>query len=220
MDTKGRENHMTEIHEDAQAAAEWLDSLAGRLPEITPSWRDKIDTDTLSMMSVRTCIIGQLFGHYDTGVTKLKSVDREGFRAHNTAFASYGASWKLIIKAPRISEEIEWMRIGRPIVLREVKNVTLLGKPHVACAGSSATLLTLEGFLRYYAPKITQGFKKGDILKSTDGRNFMYETDNRVISLGSLTWQTLTYWAEEAGPLTLNVDKTSSSLWGTLINRD
>lgn len=212
---------MAEASKIVSDAAEFLDSMAGRIPEITPNWRESVDTSTLKMSSAYDCVLGQLFGNYSNGTRALRAADRDGYNEHemNNAFCDHTAEWKLAVKAPRISENIVWVHDKRE--LKEVRNVVLDGKAHVAVVdGGGGAIYVLNDFLRYYSPKkIAPTFNKGDVLKSNKGVYFMYESDNRLVNLGTLTWASLHYWTnQEKHVLTPDTGKTGSPLWGRLIN--
>lgn len=52
------------------ASCRYNETTSPKISELI-NWRDKIDFETLDMDSTSVCILGQIFGSYDTGLSKL-----------------------------------------------------------------------------------------------------------------------------------------------------
>lgn len=61
---------MTDYAAKVAAGIKFLDSKAAA-GAISANWRDKVDLGTLRLESCDVCVLGQVFGHYDTGKAKL-----------------------------------------------------------------------------------------------------------------------------------------------------
>lgn len=76
-------------------------------------WRGRIDLETLNLGNVRKCVLGQLFGDYDTGTLELGegiAIDDAvyGFNAH-TRFEEYPElteAWRDYLYADAPTEEV------------------------------------------------------------------------------------------------------------------
>jgi hypothetical protein len=55
---------MKQIPEEVKAGMALLDEKA-------PGWREKVDLDKLNMGGCVRCILGQIYGHFDEGLTAL-----------------------------------------------------------------------------------------------------------------------------------------------------
>lgn len=53
--------------------------IATLLDEERPDWYDEVDTETLNMDDVGTCLLGQLYGSYLTGLGELGIMREEAF---------------------------------------------------------------------------------------------------------------------------------------------
>lgn len=70
---------MTDYAAKVAAGIKFLDSKAAA-GVISADWRDKVDLGSLRLESCDVCVLGQVFGHYDTGKAKL-GIDNYDTRA-------------------------------------------------------------------------------------------------------------------------------------------
>ena len=77
---------------------------------VSPNWEKKIDLDKLDLRMKKTCIIGQLEGHYDVGIEKMgldghdRKISNLGFNSLSSPrdyFLALTSAWKNKIKELR-----------------------------------------------------------------------------------------------------------------------
>ena len=212
---------MGEINQAVIEAAEWLDDMAGQVPEIPADWRDNIDPSRLDMASASRCILGQLFGSYSAGLNALRPLDPDGLDRHEArAFDKYTDDWKVATRYHRVSEKIRWAVKGGSKSLKGARNVVIGDKRLVAVLDpfDVPVLYFMDDFIRYYRPFIQVEFKRGDVLKSKQsGRYFLYLSDEHVICFENMTRHSLRYWVDQACiKFELDNTKTGDALWGDL----
>lgn len=85
---------------EVAAGAGFLDAIL-RAPE----WRPRIDLGCLHLASARQCVLGQLFGHYATGVEKLGITPEQefglGFALTSAVQRLYANPWTALDEAWR-----------------------------------------------------------------------------------------------------------------------
>lgn len=98
------------------AAAGFLDDYCDN-----PLWRDKIRVDQISMLTMHYCILGQVYGDYHQGKTKLMSAaTARRYEVHEAAFANYGTEWQVYLsrpQSPSVPENLagtKWFMNGIP----------------------------------------------------------------------------------------------------------
>lgn len=109
---------MESAREAVKAGAAKLDDYVfGGGVHITPDWRKKIDLDALDMGSCDSCVLGQLFGDYGTGVDVLNlpygKGSELGFDSNQPDFnyEEVQAAWVVLLKpdtAPSGGAESLW----------------------------------------------------------------------------------------------------------------
>lgn len=79
-----------------------------RLDARRPGWYDNVDLDTLNIADTKDCILGQLFGHFDSGVALLNENEPAFFCGFDKPlfhpFKAYGQLteiWKNVILEKR-----------------------------------------------------------------------------------------------------------------------
>lgn len=79
-------------------AAELVRNGATFLDEHAPGWRDRIDSDTLSVSLAFSCVLGQLYGSYRDGYDRLNldipRAVRLGFYTGSGSYGELTAAWR------------------------------------------------------------------------------------------------------------------------------
>jgi hypothetical protein len=74
-----------------------------------PGWAARVNPEMLRMSDCGQCVLGQLFGHYHTGLLELRLLDSlssqesalRGFCSGIFDYAELGAAWRIEITARR-----------------------------------------------------------------------------------------------------------------------
>lgn len=208
--------------ENIRESVEFLDSLAGQVPEVSVKWRDKINTDRLAMTSLTECVLGQLFGSYIKGVNVLTAHDAEKTErlTRSNSLGDYTNVWKRELKVARVAESVQWERRnnGRKIV--GVTNVRIDDRSYVAfISENNPALYSFNDFATYYQPVKKVPFVKNDVLEDQHGAYYLFRDASHVVRLTTLTHWTLQGWANEGHKLVKSNMKTGSALWEGLLSQ-
>jgi len=226
MDAKGRENHMSITGENAvREAAAYLDKVAaqGNVLWLTKDWRDRIDLNTLDIESCGYCILAQLEGgSYDNATRDLSDV---ADLPDLSPFASHQGEWVQYLTDTAnggVDTTGTWYEKANNRAVKDLQNVRLNNKPHVAFMRSDGTvgLYLAEDFMCWYERLAPCPFKGGDVLQDQDGDFFLFASADRVIRMASATWDSYSAWISAPTGRTFkkNIWKSAdqSSMWANV----
>lgn len=196
---------MTDYAAKVAAGIKFLDSKAAS-GKLSANWRGKIDLEELSLGSCDVCVLGQLFGSYESGKHTL-SIDSHGAKAFgfNTdySFNELTQAWKdalgtngLLVEEGDVYKD----SFGYAIKVLQthiitVDNVTttvylvqagsLTGDVFKAYTGNEVTALSKKDFEVTFKTKVEKFVpKKGMFVTATStGRNFYVCSDEEVREL-------------------------------------
>lgn len=196
---------MTDYAAKVAAGIKFLDGKAAS-GALSANWRDKIDLDELSLESCDVCVLGQLFGGYETGkyTLNIDSYDAKAF-GFNTdySFNELTAAWKDALgQNGKLVEKGEVYKDNYGYAVKVVQthiitvdNVTttvylvqagsLSGNVFKAYSGNEVTALQKIDFEQTYKTKVEKFVpKKGMFVTATSsGRNFYVCSDEEVREL-------------------------------------
>lgn len=196
---------MTDYAAKVAAGIKFLDGKAAS-GALSANWRDKIDLDELSLESCDVCVLGQLFGGYETGkyTLSIDSYDAKAF-GFNTdySFNELTAAWKdalgqngkLVEKGEVYKDNYGYAVKVIQTHIITVDNVTttvylvqagsLSGNVFKAYSGNEVTALQKIDFEQTYKTKVEKFVpKKGMFVTATSsGRNFYVCSDEEVREL-------------------------------------
>lgn len=196
---------MTDYAAKVAAGIKFLDGKAAS-GALSANWRDKIDLDELSLESCDVCVLGQLFGGYETGkyTLNIDSYDAKAF-GFNTdySFNELTAAWKdalgqngkLVEKGEVYKDNYGYAVKVIQTHIITVDNVTttvylvqagsLTGNVFKAYSGNEVTALQKIDFEQTYKTKVEKFVpKKGMFVTATSsGRNFYVCSDEEVREL-------------------------------------
>ncbi|AWN05164.1 hypothetical protein SEA_VORVOLAKOS_84 [Streptomyces phage Vorvolakos] len=196
---------MTDYAAKVAAGIKFLDGKAAS-GALSANWRDKIDLDELSLESCDVCVLGQLFGGYETGkyTLNIDSYDAKAF-GFNTdySFNELTAAWKdalgqngkLVEKGEVYKDNYGYAVKVIQTHIITVDNVTttvylvqagsLSGNVFKAYSGNEVTALQKIDFEQTYKTKVEKFVpKKGMFVTATSsGRNFYVCSDEEVREL-------------------------------------
>lgn len=174
---------MVEYRNSVVKAAEYLDGYAekGTFSWLTTDWRDKIDLDTLSMVSCNSCILGQLHPNgYDGAVGDLCKVNNASWYGVDGAFSTFTSDWKEYIKGTRSGLRVDsvWSHsFGRDVTVKAL--IEIDNAKHVVYAVNESGAIWVMGetdFLDGRTEIVKLDLKKGDqvTFKSYTGNAMFY----------------------------------------------
>lgn len=199
-----------------------------------PNWRNKINTETLSLASSKHCVLGQIYGYYDTGLIKLGLTDSLS-RAYGFVYGRDGddfvssaqldEAWKDILKDVgfTVGQIVQSALCGfAKIVAKATVGDTVIYTLHKGKMEDDAFKETSKtsGFICRTQEELRTSwkivpkaeYKPGDILLDQEDNFYFFESELRVwrlradVSYGN-THGTLKYW-QESGK-TFKQSKTS-----------
>lgn len=166
-------------------AIEYVSAGVKFLDSVKPKWADEIDLDKLVMESGDDCILGQLYGMFETGLSALglnsEKSAKYGFEDDHreTTYADLNRAWRNELKLS-LTEQYVRKSDGAPV---DVKSVLRLdGATHVVYSrvgGVEPEISTLSWFRQDYELK-TKKWERGTILRATNGKLFMVAAEGRA----------------------------------------
>ncbi len=168
------------------AGAKFLDS-------VQYAWANKIDISKLEMYDGDSCIIGQLYGGYETGLSRLGISSTKamsyGFEdeSYEVTYTALTAAWKayLTVKPGKYTGKVT----GKAITVHDAmrvgdKNYVVYTKDTYP---NDPMMTSLNDFLGSYEPEnATKDWRVGQILKATTGNLFMYAGEQKVWKLSGI----------------------------------
>lgn len=208
-----------EADKRVKAGADLLDR------EVGVTWRDKIDVSTLNMTSSYSCVLGQLYGHYPTGLDKLSLSDDVTAYSHgfNSTYdedpgnAVTKAAWMRILTAEvgAIFKGSSWNCAYE--ALQILKMLRIDGESHFVVRPGTIEngLFVASRYLEvqvYRASAIFRIYKRytpvpvGRIVKFNDGSIYYVNKEARAWRIDSETavWSDFTRLVDEKGAATIH----------------
>lgn len=168
------------------AGAKFLDS-------VNYDWANKIDISSLEMYDGDSCIVGQLYGDYETGLSRLGISSTEamsyGFEdeSYEVTYTELTAAWKayLTVKPGKYTGKVT----GKAITVHDALRIA--DKNYVVYTNdtypNSPIVTILNDFLGSYGPYYAaKDWRVGQILKATTGYLFMYAGEQKVWKLSGI----------------------------------
>lgn len=163
------------------------------LDNVHYAWANKIDIPSLEMFDGDSCIIGQLYGGYETGLSKLAIKSERamtyGFEDQygETTYDQLTAAWKAYLTVE--PGKYTGRSTGKVITVHDAFQID--DKNHVVYTNDTypndPIMTSLNDFLNSYEPKsVAKDWRVGQILEATTGNLFVYAGDQRVWRLFNL----------------------------------
>lgn len=208
-----------EADKRVKAGADLLDG------EFGVTWRDKIDVSMLSMTSPYNCVLGQLYGHYGSGLNKLSLSD--GVTAYSHGFNSTydedpgnavtKAAWMRILTAEvgAIFKGSSWNCAYE--ALQVLKTLRIDDKNYIVVRPGTIEngLFTASRYLEvrvYRTSVIFRNYKRytpvpvGRIVKFSDGSIYYVNKEAKAWRIDSETavWSDFSRLVDEKGAATIH----------------
>lgn len=167
-------------------AIEYVSAGVKFLDSVKPGWADKISLNKLNMEAGDDCILGQLYGMFETGLGAL-SLNSEksakyGFEDdyRETTYPELNKAWKNELTLSLTEQYVRKSTGNTPV---DVKSVFRLdGTTHVVyrkVGGIAPEISTLSWFRQEYKLK-TKNWERGTILRAANGKLFMVAAEGRA----------------------------------------
>ena len=162
-------------------AAQRVSAGAKFLDSVHYTWANKVDIAKLAMQDGESCIVGQLYNGYETGLSRLGISSTKamsyGFEdeSYEVTYTALTAAWKahLTVKPGKYIGKMT----SKAITVHDAFRV--VDKNYVVYANDThpndPIMVSLNDFLGSYEPEnAAKDWRVGQILKATTGNLFMY----------------------------------------------
>lgn len=199
-----------------------VESGARLLDNKNADWLDKIDFTVLDLASGKECVLGQVFGSYDSGLVKVgiyssAAAQSYGFNA-SWDYDGLAKAWKdaflpeegKVYESTQYAPRHKYLRIEKVVGLGNSTRLFALpvykeSDGTFKVSGDGREYLTRRvSFFRYDWKKFADAPKPGAFLQSAQGTKFFVTPDSRLwnMSKPSVAWISYNNAVTEYGTLT------------------
>jgi hypothetical protein len=208
VENKGKEEKMNTYASRVDQGAKMLDRKV-------IGWLDKVDFTKLDMNSVMNCVLGQVYGHYDTGLSKLfLNNSQSAVYGFTTSDYGYGSNMSELKQAwvdafvPKVGKVYKsqdtyprytYLRIEKIIGMGDTTIIVALHVKKVAdkfekVEGADYIFRKPSYFRTQYKQFEVEAPKPGQFLVARDGTKFFVGNDSKLWNLSN----TNTSWSSHA----------------------